>query len=101
MTVLLGLLTGVAALLTIMRSFRKRKRLVLSKGMVESIEGLTVHLKNEDGYNLSILCQRGTDGEDKNYDVMKDTISFEYIFRGKSKILTAYLYGGKVLVNIL
>ncbi len=67
-----------------------RKRCVrLKKGKTKSILGITLNLKKTNRYLLSIVCQRGTVGENKVFDIESDTISYEFEYKRKRRTLIA------------
>lgn len=88
-TITISILTGSAAIIKLISFFRFRKTIKLTKGQTVLQRGITIQFKNANGYLLSVVCNRGTDGINKTFDLQNDTVSYEYFFNGKNNILTA------------
>lgn len=89
--IILGLLTGTAATLAIVKTVAKKWIKVLPIGKNIIFKGITAHHSRNKEYYLSIKCNKGTEGEDSEFDVKIEDVNFEFNYRGKDYILTAII----------
>lgn len=98
--IITALISVSAAIITIGSTFAFAWKKSLSRGQNYVHKGLTIHRENQDGYFLSIQCQKGVEGTDAYFDVRNELVSYEYIYRGKSMLLTASINEQKNTIEI-